>query len=161
MRNKLTRPVRWILFLMVSLAVLPDPAVFGRQEPLELTGSWMASTGGERYFRGTWSAEVSPPARNSARGSWTLVGDAGEVVLEGTWSARKTEQGWQGTWTARISRGGALSGSWSADLAGFAGKTIAEMLNRTNEKQVAGSWTSGRYQGYWWLDASRGKAKPK
>jgi hypothetical protein len=27
-----------------------------------------------------------------------------------------------------------------------------DMLKRTTEKQVAGSWRSGRYQGNWWLD---------
>jgi hypothetical protein len=162
MRNKPARFVRWVLFLTLSLPLFPRPeAAAGQGASQDLTGSWMASTGEERYFRGTWSAEISAQNRNAARGSWTLLGDGGDVVMEGTWSARKAEQGWQGSWTARISKGGSLSGSWSADLAAVAGKTMEEMLNRTNQKQVAGSWQSGRYQGYWWLDGTRAKAKRK
>ena len=160
MRDK---PIERVAFLFFLLVVFLGPQATAIQEEASptWTGTWMASTGGQQYLRGTWSGEVSGPDRNSARGSWTLVGDAGDVVMEGTWSARKTREGWQGTWTARVSKGGALSGSWSADLAGFAGKTMAEMLNRSNEKQVAGSWQSGRYQGYWYLDGSRAKAKKK
>jgi hypothetical protein len=30
-------------------------------------------------------------------------------------------------------------------------KTFEEMLNRAMEKQVSGSWRSGRIQGNWWL----------
>ena len=160
----MTRKRTWLgsrVFFLWLLLFAGSAYAWSQEAPSRLSGSWMASTGAERYLRGTWSAEISAENRNAARGSWTLVSDAGVIVMEGTWSARKTAGVWQGTWTARVSNGGALSGSWSADLAGFAGKTIAEMLGRTAEKQVAGSWQSGRYQGYWWLDASRGKAKPK
>jgi hypothetical protein len=132
-----------------------------QEAPPVAGGTWMASTGGEQYLRGTWSGEISAGNRNSARGSWALVSDSGDIVMEGTWSAKKTGQGWQGTWTARVAKGGVLAGSWSADLAGFGGKTFAEMLQRTDEKQVAGSWQSGRHQGYWWLDGTRAKAKRK
>jgi hypothetical protein len=160
MRDKPTKRVPFLFFLLVVLFGL-DAAARPQQASSEWTGTWMATTGGQQYFRGTWSGEVSGADRNAARGAWTLLGDAGDVVMEGTWSARKTREGWQGTWTARVSKGGSLAGSWSADLAGFAGKTMEEMLNRTNEKQVAGSWQSGRYQGYWYLDGSRAKAKKK
>ena len=152
-----TRPGGWVFFLWVF--VFWSAALRSQEAPIERNGSWMASTGGERYLRGTWSAEISPQNSNSARGSWTLVNDSGELVMEGTWSARKSAAVWQGTWSARVAKGGTLSGSWSADLAGFAGKTMEEMLKRTDEKQVAGSWQSGRYQGYWWLDGSRTKRK--
>jgi hypothetical protein len=54
-----------------------------------LYGRWTASSGPSQIFRGTWSAEISRQRRNEAQGSWTLVNDAGEVALEGTWSARK------------------------------------------------------------------------
>jgi len=31
------------------------------------------------------------------------------------------------------------------------GKTMEDMLKRTAEKQIGGSWRSGRAQGNWWL----------
>jgi hypothetical protein len=31
------------------------------------------------------------------------------------------------------------------------GKTFEDMLKQTLEKQVTGSWRSGRMQGNWWL----------
>jgi hypothetical protein len=105
-----------------------------------------------QVFRGAWSAQTSPKSPNAVRGSWTLFNEANEIVLQGTWSAQKTSRGWQGTWTARASNGVSFSGSWDADLPDFHGKTMEEMLKRATEKQVAGSWQSGRYQGNWWLD---------
>ena len=117
-------------------------------------GGWTATAGANQIFRGTWSAQTSPRSRNTARGSWTLLNEAGEIALDGTWSAQKSPQGWHGTWSARTRTGQLLSGTWNADLAGFAGKTIEDMLKRTAEKRVAGSWRSGRYQGHWWLEGS-------
>jgi hypothetical protein len=66
-----------------------------------------------------------------------LLNEAGEIILEGTWSAQKMRQGWQGTWTARARKGAPLSATWNADLASFSGKTIQAMLERTAEKEVA------------------------
>ena len=125
------------------------------------SGSWVASTGGDQYFRGMWSGELSGANRNAAGGSWTLVSDSGEVILQGTWSARKSAKAWEGIWSARTVRGETFSGGWNADLAGFVGKTLEEMLKRTQEKQVAGGWKSGRYQGYWWLEGLGGKGKQR
>ena len=99
------------------------------QEPLPVqSGSWTASLVSGQIFRGTWSAQTSRQNLNAARGSWTLLNEAGEIVMEGTWSAQKAGQGWQGTWTARAQRGAAWSGTWNADLLTFSGKTIQAML---------------------------------
>jgi hypothetical protein len=76
------------------------------------------------------------------------------VVLEGTWSAQKTRLGWHGAWTARTVAGRSFSGTWSADIADLAGRTFEEMLEWTAEKEIAGAWRSGRYQGNWWLKGS-------
>src|SRR5437899_5623288 len=88
--------------------------------------------------------------------------DSNRIVLEGTWSARRvnasaklTVPHWQGTWTARAGAGRALYGTWQADLAGFSGKTFEDMLKRTVEQQVSGSWRSGHAQGNWWLQGSK------
>jgi len=95
-------------------------------------------------------------------GAYGLGDDSNRIVLEGTWSARRvnapaklTVPHWQGTWTARAGAGRALSGTWQADLAGFSGKTFEDMLKRTVEQQVSGSWRSGRAQGNWRLQGSK------
>jgi hypothetical protein len=125
------------------------------QKPLPvLHGSWTASTPSGQIFRGTWAGQISRQNRNAVRGGWTLLNEAGEIILEGTWSAQKMGQGWQGTWTARARKGAPLSGTWNADLASFSGKTIQAMLERTAEKEVAGSWRTRGYRGNWWLKGS-------
>lgn len=88
---------------------------------------------------------------NSAQGYWTLVNEAGERIMQGTWSAQKTAAQWHGNWTARTAQGRSFAGTWDADMAGSQDKTFADMLTRTMEKEVAGTWQSGRYSGGWWL----------
>jgi hypothetical protein len=122
-----------------------------------LYGKWTASDGPSQIFRGTWSAEASRRNPNESQGSWTLVNDSGEVMLEGTWSARKTGSHWQGTWRARATRGPSFSGSWEANLPESTDQTFAVLLKRTIEKEVAGSWQSGGYKGKWWLRSLNGK----
>ena len=118
------------------------------QEPFPvLSGSWTASMASGQIFRGTWSAQTSRQNLNEARGSWILLNEAGEIILDGTWSAQKMRQGWQGTWTSRVLKGAPLSGTWNADLPSFSGKTIQAMLERTAEREVAGSWRIRGYQG--------------
>jgi hypothetical protein len=116
-----------------------------------LYGSWTATAGPSQILRGTWSAETSRRNPNEAQGSWTLVDDSGEVVLQGTWSARKTASGWQGTWRARTTKGQSFSGSWEANLPESTDQTFAALLQRTIEKEVAGRWQSGVHRGNWWL----------
>jgi hypothetical protein len=136
-----------ILVLLGSCALAQGPL------PV-LSGSWTASLASGQIYRGAWSAQTSRQNLNEARGSWTLLNEAGEIILEGTWSAQKMAQAWQGTWTARVRKGAALSGTWNADLASFSGKTIQAMLERTAERDVAGSWRTRGYQGNWWLKGS-------
>jgi hypothetical protein len=120
-------------------------------------GVWTATVSTGQVLRGTWSGQALPHSPNAFRGSWTLLSESNEMLLEGTWSARKTDKGWQGIWTARTLKGGSFSGTWNASLPDFSGKTLEEMLRRTAEKQVAGYWRSGRQQGNWWLDSSVAK----
>jgi hypothetical protein len=136
-----------ILVLLGSCALV--------QEPLPVQGgSWTASMASGQIFRGTWSGQTSRQNLNEARGSWTLLNEAGEIVLEGTWLAQKTGPVWRGTWTSRVLKGAPLSGTWNADLGSFSGKTIYAMLERTAEREVAGSWRTRGYQGNWWLKGS-------
>jgi hypothetical protein len=137
---------KWLL----AVVVLVSYAV-AQQAPAVLQGSWIATTGPNRYLRGRWSAQVLPATKNAANGSWTLFNERNQAVLEGTWSARRMAGGWQGTWSARVKQGRAVSGTWNAAMADFNGKTFEDMLKRAAEKQFGGSWQSGRAQGNWWL----------
>jgi len=110
-------------------------------------------------MRGTWLAQVSQGTPNAASGSWSLLNDASEIVLTGTWSARKAPKSWEGSWTARAKTGRSLSGTWSAALGDFTGKTMQEMLALTMQKQIGGAWQSRRYQGNWWLEGSGKKGR--
>jgi len=134
------------------------PAALAQQQSLVFQGTWTATVGsGGQDFRGSWGAQTSPQNPNALQGSWNLLNNAGEIALQGTWSARKSAGAWHGTWSARSAGDGPYSGTWDADLHSFPGKTLQEMLKRALEKQVAGSWRSSRYQGFWWLNGSAPK----
>ena len=136
-----------------ALIVLLGLPVFAsaQEAPLELRGSWSATAGVNRTFAGTWTAQVSAEKPNSAQGSWELINETGQTVLEGTWAANKTRFGWQGAWAARTLAGQSLSGTWTADITGPSGKTFRQMLEWTLEKDILGAWRSGRYSGRWRL----------
>jgi hypothetical protein len=108
-------------------------------------------------MQGMWLAQISKTSPNAASGSWSLLTGEGEIALQGTWSAKKTLLSWQGSWTARAGNGRALSGTWSAGLGEFKGKTFGEMLTLTMQRQIGGAWQSGQYQGNWWLEGSGNK----
>ena len=116
-------------------------------------GMWVA-TAGQRTFRGRWWASANGTSHNAAGGSWTLLSDSNQIVLEGTWSAKKSARGWQGTWSARANRGSPFSGTWTSNLPDLGAKTFQDILTATVQKQVAGSWRKGRMQGNWWLQAA-------
>ena len=124
---------------------------FAQEASPVLLGSWTATAGANQIFRGTWSVQASLHNSNRAIGSWTILNGAGDVLLEGTWSAQKTGKGWQGTWTARPMKEQLLSGTWTADAASLNVDSLAEMLKGTSTKEATGSWRSGRYQGNWSL----------
>ena len=138
---------KWTLAVTLLLA----SCAVAQQAPSVLQGSWIATAGPSRFLRGHWSAQVLPATKNAANGSWVLFSESNQVVLEGTWSAQKSTKGWRGTWSARIQKSRTVSGMWDAAMADFNGKTFEDMLKRTAEKQIGGSWQSGRAQGNWWL----------
>jgi hypothetical protein len=135
-----------LLLLLACCALAQQPANPPNDQGWR--GTWAASAG-LRSFHGRWWAQLIANSQNAASGSWTLLSDSNQIVLEGTWSARKTSNGWQGTWTARVNSGTAFSGTWTAD--NIEGKTFADMLKLTLEKQIAGAWRSRGMQGNWWL----------
>ena len=127
----------------------------GQEVPIQFHGSWTATAGVNRTFLGTWTAQVSPDKPNSAEGSWALLNQSGQTLLEGTWAANKTRVGWQGAWTARTLTGRTFSGTWTADIIGSSSKTFGQMLEGTLQKDILGSWRSGREAGRWRLAGSR------
>jgi hypothetical protein len=142
--NPMKRPLALLLLACCAMAQEAHSA---------LQGSWYAGVREAVDFRGHWSAIVNSP--NAASGTWTLLDTGNQGRMQGSWSARKSLQGWQGTWTARVGSGPPLSGTWEATLQSFAGKTFEDMLKHTLEKQVSGSWRSGRYAGYWVLQGAK------
>jgi len=138
-----------VLGLLGEFALAQAPP----QQKSVLHGTFTATAGRSAGFRGRWSGETDRP--NSGSGSWVLLNDANKMVAEGTWEAQKSAAGWRGNWTARVKGGRRYSGSWQADLQDFTGKTFSDMLNRTLEKQVSGSWRSGKLAGNWWLQGTK------
>ena len=124
---------KWTLAVTLLLA----SCAVAQQTPSALNGSWIATAGQKRFLRGRWSAQVLPAARNAASGSWALFGESNQVVLEGTWSARKSASGWRGTWSARIMKGRTVSGTWNAAMADFNGKTLEDISNGPLRNRLA------------------------
>jgi hypothetical protein len=136
------------LFIVTLLAAFAPAQETSTNKDQDWRGSWVA-TAGPRTFHGRWWAQLSAKTQDAVTGSWTLLSDSNQILLEGTWSARKSATGWQGTWSARVNSGRPFSGSWSSDL--MEGKTFEDLLKQTIDKQVTGSWRSGRMLGNWWL----------
>jgi hypothetical protein len=116
-----------------------------------LSGGW-AAVAGKRPFQGAWQAELTVETPDAASGTWTMVDDKGNPVMQGTWSANKGK-GWQGAWSARIApAGNVVSGTWRADPSTVKGcKTFADMLEQGSQTQIAGTWRAGKARGTWWL----------
>ena len=135
--------------MVVLLLALCLPA-WGQQAPATLQGGFNASAGPVVY-RGKWSAAFSPGTPNTVAGSWILLNDSNDIVLQGTWSAQKVSSGWKGTWRARVERGRAYAGTWTASEPGPGSKTFVDMLQAAVKGAAAGTWASGRFGGNWRL----------
>ena len=147
-RAGIVKPLVLAFVLAVGLFAMPQDRADDHAKTWR--GMWVA-TAGQRTFRGRWWATKDATSPNAASGSWTLLSDSNQIVLEGTWSARKSARAWQGTWTARTGRGSPFSGSWISDAPEINAKTFEDLLSATASKQVAGSWRKGNLQGGWWL----------
>jgi hypothetical protein len=143
---------RTVLTIFLLFALLGTSSVAPQETSTRKEQGWRgtwAANAGPRTFHGRWWAELLGNTKNTSSGSWTLLSDSNQILLEGTWSARKSAQRWEGTWTARVKSGKPFSGTWSANLT--EGSTFEDMLKQAIAKEVTGSWASGRMQGNWWL----------
>jgi hypothetical protein len=142
--------LRSVLLFTIFVAIAAPAA---SQSTLQLRGSWGA-TAGTRIFQGTWTATLSPSKPNLAEGSWTVIG-ANRVVLQGTWAAEKQRAGWRGAWSALVASAPAgsppMTGTWQANVKESALQTLADMLQRTAEGQVDGTWSHAGMSGTWSL----------
>jgi hypothetical protein len=144
-----------VALLLVWSSVAQEPAA-------TVQGTWSAS-GSARTFRGTWSAEVQPRTPDAAKGSWTLLDEKNRLILQGTWSAQKRDRTWAGNWSAQIvtrtpkgsTAGRLITGTWTARMEPSGGATFLEMLQRTLDGSVGGTWRSGGHGGEWTLSGSR------
>ncbi len=141
-------------FYFLVMAVLLTSSIHAGPEHEILRGEWVATAGSTQSLRGRWIGQALPSEPNVMQGSWTLMGGNGEVLLTGTWSARRTALGWQGTWSAQDRYRRRLSGSWKSGETNTGGKSLEKLFERTFERQISGSWRSGRQQGQWWLKGS-------
>jgi hypothetical protein len=141
---------RVIRVLLIFLAL----ALCGRQaagkEPPILRGEWVATAGPNQILHGRWVGQALPDRPNLVHGSWMLLSDSGNLVLSGTWSARKTGSAWQGTWSAQDEAGRRLSGAWKAELTTSRG-SLGDLLEQTLKTAVSGLWRSGQRSGHWRL----------
>ena len=140
----------FLAWLMVFSATTTN----GEDSPV-LHGTWVATPGGSRTFRGRWIGQAPPGQPEALHGSWTLTNDAGNTALSGTWSARRRRQGWQGTWSAQARNQRTVSGTWKADGDTAAVRSLQQLIERTLTTEISGSSQSGRLQGQWWLKGSK------
>jgi hypothetical protein len=139
---------------LLLLTILGATAVVATsQSTLQIRGSWRA-TAGARVFQGSWTATLNPNTPNLAQGSWTLI-EGNRVVLQGTWAAEKQRAVWRGSWSARIASAPAgsppISGTWQANVKDSTLDTLTDMLQRTAQEQVDGTWRRGSMSGSWSL----------
>ena len=146
--------------LILLFCLFLTHAAAAQDAPFVLRGTWRANAGA-RVLGGTWSAQIESGALNSAHGRWAILDGNSQTVLQGTWKAQKRAKVWQGTWSAVVvSQSGGrstssppYSGSWEANVENEKGTTLLDMLHRTLENAVSGTWQSGHLQGKWTLKA--------
>ena len=136
----------------IALAALLLAASSARAaEPEAFKGTWTATNAAKQAFGGTWTADVAVATPNVALGTWTMLNQRGDELMRGTWSARHEPRGWRGAWSARVGgKDEVLSGTWDAKPLKGA-KTLQDLLSRSTDKQVAGTWHMGHAKGNWWL----------
>jgi hypothetical protein len=141
--------LRLLLLLTLSLAAADVAA----QSTLQLRGSWRA-TAGARIFQGTWDATLDPKTPNLAQGSWTVI-EGNRILLQGTWAAERQRTVWRGSWSALMASVPAgsppITGTWQANVKDSSIDTLTQMLQRTAQAQIDGTWRRGAMSGSWSL----------
>jgi hypothetical protein len=144
--------MRLRLVLLLTVFFGAEVAI-ASQSTLQIRGSWRA-TAGARIFQGTWTATLNPSSPNLAQGSWTLI-EGTRVLLQGTWAAEKQRAVWRGSWSALLASAPAgsppITGTWQANIKDSSIDTLEQMLQRTAQAQIDGTWRRGQMSGSWSL----------
>jgi hypothetical protein len=138
----------------VAAAILTVTATMaGAAGPRPVVQAIWVAQGGAAIFHGNVSAQALPTSGNALVGSWTLANEDWAIVMQGTWSGKKSERGWAGTWRARTQAGEIFDGTWQAvPPTGFKGKTFEDLFRAIGDVQISGYWkTRGGSSGAWWL----------
>jgi hypothetical protein len=118
----------------------------------ELKGTWSAATQ-TGYLGGSWTAQAGQSG--GVTGTWMLQDAAGNILMQGGWSASKSAHSWDGAWRATVSgRAGDYSGTWASATSLPPQASLAEMLESALRAVVAGAWKSGPRSGSWSIRAS-------
>jgi hypothetical protein len=140
----------------VALSLVLGSGLLAQAPAPTLRGTWSASVGAAQAVGGTWSASL--PEANVAKGAFTVLNERNQVVLQGTWAATKSAQGWRGSWSARLAGGRrpgqTFTGTWQAEGA-LAGRTLSDLLQGTLAQEVTGAWQARGRAGKWRLMGSR------
>ncbi|HWP60798.1 MAG TPA: hypothetical protein VNL14_23085 [Candidatus Acidoferrales bacterium] len=111
--------------------------------------TWSAVTSAGRTFAGTFTADADP-ATGTVSGIWTLRDSAGKNVMGGSWSANKTEKGWNGAWSARVlGSKNEYSGTWTTSHRFPTGASFADLFEAAAKEVIGGEWLATGNSGSW------------
>jgi hypothetical protein len=118
----------------------------------ELKGTWSA-TSQSGNLAGSWTAQADQSG--GVAGAWMLQDAAGNILMQGGWSASKSAQSWNGAWRATVSgRSGEYAGTWASTVSLSPQARLAEMLESALRAVVSGTWKAGPRSGSWSIRAS-------
>ncbi len=140
--------------LLAVAATLLTATMAGAAGPRPVVQAIWVAQGGTAMFHGNVSAQALATSGNALVGSWTLADENWAIVMQGTWSGKKSGRGWAGTWQAKVAPGGGtFAGTWQAvPPAGFKGRTFEDLFRAIGDVQISGYWkTRGGSSGAWWL----------
>ena len=95
-----------------------------------------------RRFTAAGRRRRSRASPTTCRAPGRLINDGGDVISQGTWSARRAKRGFAGKWSARAATGGLYTGTFEAPLPGFKGKTLRTCSRRRRRPRspATGEW---------------------
>ena len=138
----------------MAAAALMTATMAGAAGPRPVVQAVWVAQSGTTMFHGNVSAQALPTSGNALVGSWTLANEDWAVMMQGTWSGKKSARGWTGTWQAQVATGAAPSTERGRPSRRPASKARLSRISsaRSATFQISGYWKSrGGTSGAWWL----------
>ena len=133
-----------VLVVMMAFGAAFDAAV--RQPELELRGSWRRRQAAAS-FKGRGRRRSIRKRQNVAQGTWTLIeaepGAAARNMGGGKTARRLARNVVRPCASGRVGSP-PMTETWQADIKDASLKTLVDMLQRTAQAQVDGTWRRGR-----------------